>query len=74
MTSMIKQLTVKLPNEPGTLKGLVATLAGAGVDLKALAVSDRGTDHMEFDHYAECPTQIQEQVTAEAAKAKEHSS
>ena len=33
--------------------------------------SDRGTYHMEFDHYAEVPAQVQEQIIAEAAKAKE---
>jgi hypothetical protein len=39
---MIKQLTVQLPNSPGTLAGLIAALAGAAVDIKALGVSDRG--------------------------------
>ena len=33
--------------------------------------SDRGSYHMEFDHYAEVPTQIQEQIVADAQKAKE---
>ncbi len=39
---MIKQLTVQLPNEPGTLAGLIKALADAAVDIKALGVSDRG--------------------------------
>jgi len=34
--------------------------------------SDRGTYHMEFDHYAEVPVQIQGQIIAESEKAKEH--
>jgi elongation factor G len=33
--------------------------------------SDRGTYHMEFDHYEEVPAQIQEAIASEAAKAKE---
>lgn len=45
---MIKQLTVQLPNRPGTLAALISVLAEAGVDLKALGVSDRGGgDHGE---------------------------
>lgn len=39
---MIKQLKVSLANQPGTLLGVVSALAEAGVDLKALQVSDRG--------------------------------
>lgn len=39
---MIPQLTVQLPNRPGTLQALVSALADAGVDIKALGVSDRG--------------------------------
>jgi elongation factor G len=34
--------------------------------------SDRGSYHMEFDHYADVPAQIQQQIIAEANKAKEH--
>jgi elongation factor G len=33
--------------------------------------SDRGSYHMEFDHYEPMPSQVQEQIIAEAAKAKE---
>ena len=33
--------------------------------------SDRGSYHMEFDHYADVPSQIQQQIIAEANKAKE---
>ncbi len=33
--------------------------------------SDRGSYHMRFDHYAEVPSQVQEQIVAAAAKAKE---
>jgi len=33
--------------------------------------SDRGTYHMEFDHYEEVPAQVQEAIASEAAKAKE---
>jgi hypothetical protein len=44
---MIHQLTVKLPDRPGTLAGMVSALAEAGVDIKALGVSDRGDDHGE---------------------------
>ncbi len=32
--------------------------------------SDRGSYHMEFDHYHPVPAQTQEQIIAEAAKAK----
>jgi len=44
---MIEQLNVRLPNRPGTLEGMVSALAEAGVDMKALNVSDRGPDHGE---------------------------
>ncbi|RMG15470.1 MAG: ACT domain-containing protein [Planctomycetota bacterium] len=44
---MIQQLTVKLPNRPGSLERALAALAAANVDLRALAVSDRGPDHGE---------------------------
>lgn len=45
---MIKQLRVKLPNKPGQLEGMVKALSEAGVDMKALEVSDRGGgDHGE---------------------------
>ncbi len=33
--------------------------------------SDRGSYHMEFDHYSEVPAQIQDQIIADATKAKE---
>ncbi len=33
--------------------------------------SDRGTYHMEFDHYDEVPAQIQEKIIAEAARHKQ---
>lgn len=33
--------------------------------------SDRGTCHMEFDHYDEVPAQIQEKIIAEAARHKQ---
>jgi elongation factor G len=33
--------------------------------------SDRGSYHMDFDHYEPAPAQIQEQIIADAAKAKE---
>ncbi len=33
--------------------------------------SDRGTYHMEFDHYEEVPAHFQEKIIAEAAKHKE---
>lgn len=39
---MIKQLTVKLDNRPGTLLDAVESLSRAGVDLKALEVNERG--------------------------------
>ena len=39
---MIPQLTVQLPNRPGTLEAMVTALAQAEVDIKALGVSDRG--------------------------------
>jgi hypothetical protein len=39
---MIPQLTVQLPNRPGTLQAMVSALAEADVDIKALGVSDRG--------------------------------
>ncbi len=32
--------------------------------------SDRATYHMEFDHYAEAPVPVREQIIAEAAKTK----
>jgi elongation factor G len=32
--------------------------------------SDRGTYHMEFDHYQEAPSHVQEKIIAEAAKHK----
>jgi len=32
--------------------------------------SDRGTYHMEFDHYQEAPAPVQEKIIAEAAKHK----
>ena len=32
--------------------------------------SDRATYTMEFDHYADAPTQVQEQIIAAAAKEK----
>jgi elongation factor G len=38
--------------------------------LKSLT-SDRGSYQMKFDHYAEVPSQVQEQIVAAAAKAKE---
>jgi len=41
---MIEQLCVKLKNDPGTLKRMLGVLAAAGVDIKALSVSDRGPD------------------------------
>ena len=45
---MIQQIRVTLPNEPGTLLGMVKALSDAGVDMKALEVSDRGPgDHGE---------------------------
>jgi len=33
--------------------------------------ADRGTYHMEFDHYEEAPAQIQEKIVAEAARHKQ---
>jgi elongation factor G len=33
--------------------------------------SDRGTYHMEFDHYEEVPAQAQEKIIAEYAKHKQ---
>jgi elongation factor G len=33
--------------------------------------SDRGTYHMEFDHYEEAPGSIQEKIVAEAARHKQ---
>ncbi|MGE0710881.1 MAG: ACT domain-containing protein [Planctomycetota bacterium] len=39
---MIRQLRVTLPNQPGTLARMVSALAEAGVDMKALEVSERG--------------------------------
>jgi elongation factor G len=33
--------------------------------------SDRGTYHMEFDHYDEVPAAIQEQIVAQAAKTRQ---
>lgn len=45
---MIQQLTVQLPNKPGSLEGMITALAEAKVDIKALGVSDRdGGDHGE---------------------------
>lgn len=40
---MVRQLRVRLPNCPGTLDGMVNALAAAGVDMKALQVSERGS-------------------------------
>jgi len=34
--------------------------------------SDRGTYHMEFDHYDELPTQVQEKIVAEYARHRQH--
>lgn len=39
---VIEQLRVKLPNRPGTLAAMVAALAEARVDIKALEVAERG--------------------------------
>jgi hypothetical protein len=45
---MIKQLKIKLQNEPGILKNCVSTLSDNGIDIKALEVSERGVgDHGE---------------------------
>ena len=33
--------------------------------------SDRGSYHMEFDHYDPVPAQTQQQLIADAAKARE---
>jgi elongation factor G len=33
--------------------------------------SDRGTYHMEFNHYEEAPAHIQEKIIADAARAKQ---
>ncbi len=33
--------------------------------------SDRGSYHMDFGHYDPVPAQVQEQIIAAAAKAKE---
>jgi elongation factor G len=33
--------------------------------------SDRGTYHMEFDHYDEAPAHVQEKIVAEAAKHRQ---
>ena len=33
--------------------------------------SDRGSHHMDFHHYEPVPAQIQQQLVADAAKAKE---
>ena len=33
--------------------------------------SDRGSYHMDFDHYEPMPAQIQGQIIADASKAKE---
>ena len=41
---MIEQLRVKLKNEPGTLKRMLGVLAAAGIDIKALGVSDRSSE------------------------------
>jgi elongation factor G len=35
--------------------------------------SDRGTYHMEFDHYDEVPAQIQEKIVGEYAKHRQES-
>ncbi len=34
--------------------------------------SDRGTYHMEFDHYDELPAQVQEKIVAEHARHRQH--
>jgi elongation factor G len=34
--------------------------------------SDRGTYHMEFDHYDELPAQVQEKIVAEYARHRQH--
>ncbi len=34
--------------------------------------SDRGTYHMEFDHYDEIPAQVQEKIVAEYARHRQH--
>ena len=39
---MIRQLVITLDNRPGTLKACVGQLADAGVDIKALEVTERG--------------------------------
>jgi elongation factor G len=33
--------------------------------------SDRGTYHMEFDHYDELPAQVQEKIVAEYARHRQ---
>ncbi|MND05393.1 Elongation factor G [compost metagenome] len=33
--------------------------------------SDRGTYHMEFDHYDEVPAQVQEKIIADHARHKQ---
>ncbi len=37
---MIKQITIFLQNEPGTLKRVTETLTGRGIDIRALTVAD----------------------------------
>lgn len=44
---MIQQLRVRLNDRPGALAEMVACLAAAGVDMKALDVSDRAGDYAE---------------------------
>lgn len=44
---MIKQLRVRLHNEPGALANMVSALAEASVDMKALDVSDRAGEFGE---------------------------
>ena len=56
---MIQQLTVKLPDRPGTLAGMVSALAEAGVDIKALNVSDRTQDHGEASMLVSDPGRAQ---------------
>ena len=44
---MIKQLRVRLHNEPGALANMVSALAEASIDMKALEVSDRAGEYGE---------------------------
>jgi hypothetical protein len=65
---MVRQLRVTLPNRPGTLANMVTALAEAGIDMKALELSDRGPG----DHGIASLIVSQVEQAAEALRATGH--